>query len=149
MHVTRTFDILDQLTEKYPDTEDILAARVEGAWKKYSTREYVEQAYTFAAALLEMGFQKGDRIASVSNNRPEWNIMDMGMAMAGVVHVPVYPTISKSEYEYILEHAEPGMVLLSDAQLFKKIAPVAEKVKSIDSVYTFNQVEGATHWSEL
>ncbi|MDF1571834.1 MAG: long-chain fatty acid--CoA ligase [Bacteroidales bacterium] len=149
MEITRTFDMLDQIGEKYGHKEDILAARTNGDWKKYSSKEYVSTATAVAYGLMALELKPGDRIVTISNNRPEWNFMDMGMSMAGIVQVPVYPTISAEEYAYILDHAAPKLVVLSDKQLFDKISPIAEKVKSISAVYTFNEIEGARNWKEI
>ncbi len=149
MEITRSFDLLDQIAQKYADKDDMLAAFVNGEWKKYSSKEYVTNAYNIAYGLMALGLKKGDRIVTISNNRPEWNFTDMGMAMAGMVQVPVYPTISADEYDYILGHAEPKLVILSDKGLHDKIAPIAKKKKSISDIYTFNEIEGAKHWTEL
>jgi long-chain acyl-CoA synthetase len=149
MEITRTFDILDQIGQKYGQKEDMLAARVNGEWKRYSSNDYVTTAYSVAYGLMEMGLKKGDRIVTISNNRPEWNFMDMGMALAGVVNVPVYPTISDEEYAYILKHAAPHLVIVSDKTLFNRLSPLAEKVKSVKKVYTFNEIEEASNWKEI
>jgi long-chain acyl-CoA synthetase len=149
MEITRTFDMLDQIGEKYGHKEDILAARSNGGWKKYSSKEYVSTATAIAYGLMALGLKPGDRIVTISNNRPEWNFMDMGMSMAGIVQVPVYPTISAEEYAYILDHAAPKLVVLSDKPLYDKIHPIAAKVKSISDVYTFNEIEGAKNWQEI
>ncbi len=149
MEITRTFDMLDQIGEKYGNKTDILAARANGDWKKYSSQEYVKTAYAIAYGLMAIGLKRGDKIVTISNNRPEWNFMDMGMSMAGIVQVPVYPTISAEEYAYILDHAAPRLVVLSDKQLFEKISPIAKKVKTISGIYTFNEIEGVNYWKEI
>ena len=149
MEPTRTFDILDQIGQKYGQKEDMLAARINGKWKKYSAREYVDTAYAVACGLLALGLKKGDRIVTISNNRPEWNFMDMGMALAGIVNVPVYPTISDEEYSYILNHAAPSLVIVSEKNLYGRLNPLAGQVKSVKKVYTFNELEGVPNWSEI
>jgi len=149
MEITRTFDILDQMGSIYGYKEDTLAARINGTWKKYSSKDYMDNSYAVAYGILSLGLKKGDKIATISNNRPEWNFFDMGMAMAGVVQVPIYPTISEEEYEYILNHAAPKLVVLSDKALFEKIKPIADKIKSVEKVYTFNEVDGAENWTVL
>lgn len=149
MEITRTFDLLDQIGEKYGNKEDMLAARTNGSWKKYSSTEYAETAYSVAYGLLALGLKRGDKIVTISNNRPEWNFMDMGMSMAGIVQVPVYPTISDGEYAYILDHAAPKLVILSDKQLLDKITPIAKKIKSISGIYTFNEIDGTLHWKAI
>ncbi|MFO7722666.1 MAG: long-chain fatty acid--CoA ligase, partial [Bacteroidales bacterium] len=96
-----------------------------------------------------MGFRKGDKIASVSSNRPEWNFIDMGMSMAGVVHVPLYTSLTPEEYENILRHSEARMLIISDQILVKKLKPIAEKIENIEGVYTFDTIEGEKHWGEI
>ena len=148
MEVRRTFDLLDLLQEKYRK-EDILAGKENGVWVRYTTERYVEEANLFAYGLLALGLKKGEAFASLSNNRPEWNFADMGMAQAGIIHVPIYPTLSTEEYRYILEHSAPSFILVSDKALYEKIKPLADRVGSVRDVFTFNQVEGARHWSEI
>src|SRR6056297_1200855 len=105
MEVTRTFDILERLKKQFPK-DDILAGKQNGEWVKYNTTEYINYVNWFSCGLLSMGFEKGDKIATIANNRPEWNFVDFGMAQIGVIHVPVYPTIGPEEYEYILNHLQ-------------------------------------------
>ena len=65
-------------------------------------------------ALLKMGIQPGDKIAMISNNRSEWNICDIGVLQTGAQNVPIYPTISKEDYEYVLNHSEATYCFVSD-----------------------------------
>jgi long-chain acyl-CoA synthetase len=148
MEVTRIFDILDLYREKYIK-DDALAGKENGAWVKYSSSQYVDTATLISYGLLASGFKKGDRIATIANNRPEWNIIDMGMSQAGLIHIPIYPTISADEYNYILNHSEPSLVFISDKTLYEKIRPICEKIPSIKGIFTFNPVEGAKNWKEL
>ena len=149
MKATRLFDLLDQYMEKYPQKDDVVAAKIDGEWVKYSSKDYTENAYNLAYGLLAMGVKPGDRIATVSNNRPEWNFLDMAMNLTGVIHVPVYPTISNEDFEYVLNHAEPKLLVVSDNVLFAKLDPIAKKVSSIQDVYTFNTIDGAKNWKEI
>jgi len=148
MEVTRTFDILDLYREKNIK-DDALAGKEDGVWVKYSSAQYVENVTLISYGLFAFGLKKGDRIATISNNRPEWNFVDMGMSQAGLIHVPVYPTISAEEYTYILDHAEPSLVFISDKTLLEKIRPICEKIPAIKAIFTFNQIEGARNWKEL
>jgi long-chain acyl-CoA synthetase len=100
MEVKRTFDILALMHEKY-NRDDALMVKRNGKWDKYSTSEYKEHVDNFSYGLIELGFKKGDKIATVSNNRPEWNMVDMGLGQVGGVHVPIYPNISDEEYAHI------------------------------------------------
>lgn len=149
MKITRLFDLLDQYGELYRDKKDALGAKVNGSWITYSSEDYIHYAYTLSYGLLALGFKPGDKIATVSNNRPEWNFLDMAMNLAGVIHVPVYPTISEADFKYILNHAEPKFLVVSDTSLFNKLSKVAEEVASIENIYTFNEIEGAKNWREI
>ena len=148
MEITRTFDILDLHAQQHKK-EDALAAKVDGTWQKISSELYHRRATLVSYALLALGLKKGDRIAVITDNRPEWNYMDMGASQAGIVTVPIYPTIAAEEYEYILKDAEPRLLFLADEGLLKKIKPVLGGVSSIEAFYTFNKIEGERHWEEL
>jgi long-chain acyl-CoA synthetase len=148
MEITRTFDLLKLYKEKY-QMEDALAGKEKGIWVRYSSDQYIDYANNVSFGLLALGLKKGDKVATISNNRPQWNFVDMGVAQAGIIHVPIYPTISKEEYEYILNDAKPSVIFLSDKALYDKIKPIADKVDSVKEVYTFNEVETAKNWMEV
>lgn len=149
MEVTRTFDLLSRYAELYAHKDDALACKVNGNWVKYSTADYINNATYISHGLLALGLKKGDKIATIANNRPEWNFVDMGVSQAGMVHVPIYPTISKEEYEYILNHAEPSVIFVSDKALYAKIKPIGDSVKTVKNVYTFDDIEGAKNVKEV
>jgi long-chain acyl-CoA synthetase len=148
--ITRIFDLLEQYRTLYPIDDALAYKKTSGKnWVKYSSDEYVENANNVSCGLLRMGYQPGDKIAMISNNRPEWNFFDMGMAQIGVVSVPIYPTISTEEYRYILNHAAPKMLILSDKLLLEKLRPLIDESVSIRDVYTFNHLEGEHNWKEI
>jgi long-chain acyl-CoA synthetase len=147
--VRRTFDLLDRYKNLYSQKTDALAGKVNGSWVKISSREYIEKANLFSFGLLAMDIKKGDKIAIISNNRPEWNIVDMGMSQIGVINIPIYPTISLDDFSYIFLHSEPKLVLISDKILHEKLKPLILKTKSVEGVYTFNQINGAKNWLEI
>ena len=146
--ITRTFDLFEQYRQ-FP-LDDALACKVAGKWVKYSSDEYIQYANDISCGLLALGYKRGDKIALISNNRPEWNFFEMGMAQIGITSVPIYPTISQSEYKYILDHATPRMLVISDKLLLEKLRPLFEcSSSSIENVYTFNNVEGVSNWKEV
>jgi long-chain acyl-CoA synthetase len=149
MEPTRTFDLLTRIQNLYADKTDVLAGKEDGKWKRYSVKEYIDYCNSVSYALLSMGIKKGDKVALISNNRPEWNFTDFGISQIGAVSVPIYPTISSEEYEYILGHAEPKLVFISDKLLYEKIKPIADKTPAISDIYTFDKIAGAKHFSEL
>jgi len=149
MEITRLFDILELYRNDYAGKEDAFAKNVNGKWIRYSAEDYIDLCTNVSLGLLELGLEKGDRVATISQNRPEWNMMDMGIAQAGMVHVPIYPTISSVEQEYILNHCEAKVLCVSDQMLLKKVKPVLEKINSIKAIYTYNEIEGEEHWLSL
>jgi long-chain acyl-CoA synthetase len=149
MEIKRTFDLLQHCLESYPPREDVLAGKKDGKWIKYSLKDYMEIVNLVGYGLYALGLEKGDKVALISNNRPEWNFADMGMSQAGIVNVPIYPTISTEEYTYILQHAEPKIVLVSDKGLYQKLKPVVEKIPTVQKMYSFSEVEGAPNWNEI
>lgn len=146
--ITRLFDIPYYQLEKYPKA-DCLSGKEKGVWKKYSINEYLDLANSFSKGLIAMGLQPGDKIALISNNRPEWNIADIGILQAGVIGVPVYPTISGNDYKFIFNDAEVKICLVSDEELYNKVASVKSEIPSLQEIYTFNQLEGKLHWTEI
>lgn len=148
VEVTRTFDILERYIHKFP-RDDALGGKKDGDWYTYSTEEYYKKSHQFALGLLAMGLKKGDKIATVTSNRPEWNFADMGMAMTGVVHVPMYPNIGEDEYKYILEHSEARMLIVGDKRLYESLSPLAKTISGIESIYSFEELEDVKNYSEI
>ncbi|MCT4639659.1 MAG: long-chain fatty acid--CoA ligase [Bacteroidales bacterium] len=130
----RIFDLLDRYKELFSEKTDALAGKRDGKWIKYSTSDYIEISHNFAYGLLESGFTKGDKIATITNNRPEWNFVDMALAMTGMIHVPIYATISAEEYKYILDHAGVKAIFFGNNAIEKKIA-------AIDDVISGNNIK--------
>jgi len=148
MEVTRTFDLLERYRENY-DKEVALAVKRNGEWHTWSTRDYIDAAYSFAFGLLASGMAKGDKILTVTNNRPEWNIADHGMAMCGIIHVPVYASLSEDEYSYIIAHSGVKMVLVSDKKLHDKLLPGCRKAGIEDRLYSFDDHAEMRSWNMI
>jgi long-chain acyl-CoA synthetase len=148
MKVTRTFDIVDQLLEKYP-REDALAVKRNGSWEKFSTQDYKNNVDWFSLGLLAMGFKKGDKIVTISNNRPEWNFMDAGMAQVGVIHVPIYPNNGSRELRHIFAHSEARIIIVSSQELYNKVIKIADETENIEKVWSIDQLEGVSNFKEI
>ena len=149
MSVTRLFDLLDNYKKNYGDKQDALAAKVNGQWVKHSIDEFIETSTAMAYAFINLGLQPGDKVALIANNRPEWNFSDFGMQMAGVINVPIYPTISEHDLKFILNDGEIKYVLVSGKDLFEKVKRVASDAPTVKDIYTFDKVDGTKHYSEL
>jgi long-chain acyl-CoA synthetase len=147
--INRLFDFPYHQLEKY-NLADALVTKQNGVWVKTSTQEYIDKANAISRALLRIGVQKNDKIAVISsNNRTEWHIMDTGILQTGAQNVPVYPTITEEDYDYILNHCEATYVFVSDVELLDKIKAIKANVPSLKDIYSFNEIEGCKNWSEL
>jgi long-chain acyl-CoA synthetase len=156
MKPTRLFDCIDyQLAQGAK--EDMLAAKEEGGiWRKYSTREVRETVDKFSAGLLhmqigpnDMSIEGRDKIAVISNNRPEWILLDLAVQQIGAVLTPIYPTISVNELEFVLNDAAVKLVFVSDIDLYEKVQSIREKTPSVKAVFTFNPIQQALHWKDI
>lgn len=149
MEVTRLFDLLPFYKTSFKQKDDVLAGKDGGKWIKYSIDQYIENVNNISYGLLKLGVQPGDKIATISNNRPEWNFVDMAILQIGAVHVPIYPTISESDYKYILKHSEVSFVFISGRDILRKIEHILPEINAVQDVYTFKAIEGIKHLDEL
>ena len=145
---TRTFEYLDILKEKFPK-DDIFAKIVNGKWVKISVDEYIENSWNTASGLLAKGYQPGDKIAVVCNNRPEWNYLDMGCTLARLVFVPVYTTLSESEFLHVFNHSDSKLIVLGGKSLYNKLKPVIEKMDHPVEVMTIDDCGLAFSFDDL
>jgi len=149
MEVTRIFDLLPHYEWKFKPKEDVIAAKENGEWAKYSIRQYRDIVEQISYGFLTLGVQPGDKIAQISSNRTEWNFVDMAILQVGAIHVPIYPTISESDYEYILNHAEVTYVFVSGMELLRKIQHILPRIPYIKGIYTYKDHHELKHLSEL
>ena len=146
---TRLFDIPHYQLEHIP-MNLMMTSKVGGEWKSYSTKEFIEAVDQTSRALLELGVKHGDKVALIShNNRCEWNIMDHALLQIGAVDVPIYPTMTEADYEYIFNHSESIYCFVSNDELYDKVSAVLGKCEHMKKVYTFEHYEGKNHWSEV
>ena len=127
-----------------------MSSKVGGKWKSYSTSEFIDAVNQAARGLLELGIKHGDKVALIAhNNRCEWNIMDHALLQIGAVDVPIYPTMTEDDYEYIFNHSESIYCFVSNDELYDKVTNVLDKCKGMKKVYSFEKYEGRNHWSEV
>lgn len=149
MEVTRIFDLLPYYEEKFKPKDDVIASKEGGEWVKVSIKQYREIVDNISYAFLALGVKPGDRIAQISPNRIEWNFVDMAILQVGAIHVPIYPTISESDYKYILGHAGAKFVFISGMELLRKIQHILPDVPSIEGIYTYKDLHEYKHLNEL
>ena len=138
----RTFDLLPRYVERYGKKKVMFACKVDGAWKKYISRDFVKMTDVISQGLIGLGVGKGDRVVVVSNNCPQWNMVDFAVQQIGAILVPIYPTARQSDYEHILNHAEPKVVFEEGALIHKKVKPVLDQMSVRPKEFAFNPVEG-------
>ncbi|MBP6758557.1 MAG: AMP-binding protein [Flavobacterium sp.] len=147
--ITRLFDFPYYQLEHY-NIPDALVTKYNGVWVKTSTEEYIAKANAVSRALLRMGIEKDDKIALIStNNRTEWNIMDIGILQTGAQSVPIYPTISETDYEYILNHSGSIYCFASDAEVLRKINLIKANLPNLKEVFSFDEIDGCKNWKDL
>lgn len=146
-HPTRLFDLLVYQYKNHP-LEDALCQKNKGKWHKISSKQLIQITNMISLGLLELGLKKGDKIAIVSENRPEWNIIDFACQQIGVVTVPMYPNIGPKDYEYILHETDVKIVFVSNSQILQKINKALYDLRNV-KVFTFNGIKGEDSWRRL
>ena len=147
MKPTRLFDFLAQQLEQPLDR--CLNTKYNGKWEATSTQEFYDKVQQASRKLLQMGLKHGDKVALIStNNRTEWCIMDQAVLQLGATTVPIYPTITGPEYEYVLTHSESRFCFISDAEIFEKLTTVAKNTM-LEGIYSFEDVKGCDSWNML
>ena len=144
----RLFDIPYYQLEKYPNPK-MFVTKTNGIWVPLSAQNFLEEVMEVSKGLIALGVNKGDNIALVSNNRYEWNIMDIAIQQVGAIVVPLYPNISESDYKYILNDAGIKLCVVGNAELSAKIQHIRNEVPSLLHLFTFDQVESCPNWKEI
>lgn len=128
---------------------DAFTQKENGTWVKMSSADFVAKSQQFSLGLQQLGIQKGDRIAIISNNRTEWHLTDLAALQIGVVNVPIYPNITEDDYNYILNDCGAKIVFVSDDMILEKIVNIKDKVPSISHIFSYNNIQNQPHYSEV
>ena len=148
IQVTRLFDIPQYQLEKY-NLNKALTTKYNGEWLSISSQDYINQSNAISRGLLRLGVKPNDKIAVISRtNRTEWSVLDMGILQIGAQNVPIYPTIVKEDYEYIINHSESIYCFVSDTEVLEKLNSIKEKT-AIKGVYTFDEIAEENHWTDV
>ncbi len=148
IEITRLFDFPYHQLEKY-NLQKSLTTNYNGEWKSISTQEYVDKANAISRGLLRLGVKPNDKIAIIStNNCTEWNICDIGILQTGAQNVPIYPTISKEDYQYVLSHSEATYCFASDEEIVGKLNQIKGNT-NLKEVFTFKDIVGEKSWNEV
>lgn len=146
--IKRLFDFPYYQLANFP-LEKSLTTKYNGSWESLSTKQYLDKANAISRGLLRLGVLPNEKIAVISSgNRTEWNIMDIGILQIGAQNVPVYPTISEEDYEYVLNHSESTYCFVSDTEVLEKVNAIRQNT-NLKEVYCFDEIEGCKSWKEL
>lgn len=149
IEITRIFDFAYYQLDKY-DLSRSMVSKASGAWVTTSSKEFITKVNIVSRGLIALGVKPNDKIALISStNRTEWNILDIALLQIGAINVPIYPTISKADYQYIFNHAEVKFCFLSDEALFEKANAVHKEVKSLKKIFSFDVIKDCPHWEEV
>ncbi|WP_448670127.1 AMP-dependent synthetase/ligase [Chryseobacterium koreense] len=149
MTIKRIFVFAHNALEKY-SREDMFVTKYHGEWEKTSTQEYINMGNQISRGLLKLGIKPGDKISLITTaTRTEWAVMDLGISQIGAVSVPVYPSISPEDYDFIFNDAEVKYCFVSDRELLDKVMQIKPNVSSLQGVFTFDQIDGAANWREI
>ncbi|PRY89799.1 AMP-dependent synthetase/ligase [Mongoliibacter ruber] len=146
MTITRLFEIINHQIATF-DKEVALAQKIDGKWKTYSSRDLKKIVDNLGLAFLASGIEKDEKVAIISNNRPEWNFVDLALQQIGAISVPMYPTISADDYKYIFEHAEVKQVFVGDEEIYQKALTAAAGTDI--RIFSFDRIEGCENWEEF
>lgn len=148
METTRLFDLIPYQIAKYPKS-DAVASKVNGSWSKLSIQELQRLANGYSLGLLVLNIKKDDKIAVVTHNRTEWNIIDIAIQQIGAVTVPLYPTLLEADFKYIFNDAGVKMIFVSDEALYQKAKNASKDLEFVPPIYSFNQIDGVDNWQKI
>ncbi|MGJ1433789.1 AMP-dependent synthetase/ligase [Sphingobacterium spiritivorum] len=138
--LTRVFDFITRYKEEF-SKPIMVAGKRDGKWKTYSTDEFIEIIDNISKAMLARGVKKGDRIALMSGNRPEWNFVDFAANQIGAAIVPLYPTLSSQDLTYIIADAEVRSIFVSNAELTGKVKTALKENNLEINLFTFEKID--------
>ena len=148
-HPTRLFDFAYYQKEHY-NLSHAFVDKVDGQWKATSITEFIEKGNAISLALLRLDIAINDKIGLISmTNRSEWNICDLGILQVGAQDIPIYPTSTKEDYQYILNHSESVICFVSCREVYDKISAIRDQVPTLKYIYSFDVLDDCPHWSEL
>lgn len=144
------YDIMLHYNERHPEQKIALSGKIgKNKWNEYTPQQYKKTANELSCALLAKGIRKGDKVAVISTNRPEWTITQMAVLQIGAVLVPIYPTITADDYQYILQHCEAKLVIMEGEIVMRKIQSVAANIPTLKDIYTFADRKEYPYWDQL
>lgn len=112
-----------------------------GTYQDISYTEFGASVDAFSKGLSALGVQKGDRVAILSENRPEWAISDFGILKAGAVNVPMFSTLTAAQVGYILNDSGAKIICISTTKQLEKVITIREEVPSLEQIIIYDELE--------
>ncbi len=147
MENLRLFDLLHNLLTM-PLKEDALAAKENGKWRKYGTKEYIDSVNNLSYAFIDLGINPGDKIGLIANNRPEWNFIDYACLQTGSINTPLYPTIAEHDLKHVIGDADIKYFFVSNEAAYKKVKACSEG-SSVKEIFCIDPVQGIRSVKDL
>ena len=147
--INRIFDLLDLYRTNYSDKQNAFGFKSKNVWNTYSACEYVDHVDRFSKGLIQLGVQKGDMIATIIGNCPEWNIIDMALMQIGAIQIPIYPNISRPNYDYIFKETQVKYIFVQNNEIYDRIKLTAKNFSSIKEIYAIEKTFAVKSWKEI
>ncbi len=144
----RVFD-LPRFQERNTPDISIFNYKEKDEWKGISTTDFINRVNNISKGLIANGIQPNDKVALISENRLEWNLVDFAIQQIGAVVVAIYPNISDNDYEFILNDAEIKLCFVSNDFLYQRLLGIKDTVPNLEQVYTFNTYPHTPNWIEF
>jgi long-chain acyl-CoA synthetase len=130
-------DVFRQVAKTHP-RPDTLNYKHNGQWASISSAELLARAQKIAAGLYSIGLRHGDRLALLSDSRVEWTLVDAGCIFAGVIDVPIYPTLTPPQVRYILKDSGASALVLANAEKFTELSEILAECPQVRQVVIFD-----------
>lgn len=133
------------------DKPDAFLRQTPTGWEPVSHREVIERIHALYKALLDLGLQRGDRVAILSENRLEWALADLALMCTGAVSVPVYPTLPSEQMAVVLEDSGARFIFVSTEEQRQKVVEARDDLPALERVFVFDDTtaEGAQSFGAL
>jgi long-chain acyl-CoA synthetase len=128
--VTTLPQIFLNTLNSYPK-DDLMLVKREGAYVPISTRQFGDAVKDFCLGLNSLGFRAGDKLCLLSENRPEWVMMDLATLCAGGLTVPIYTTLVTEQIGFIIDDSDATVVVVSNAELWEKVEPLRARLSKV------------------
>lgn len=138
-------EMFERLTAKFAnERRPVLMEKEEGRYGAISYSELRRKVELFALGLASVGVKRGDHVSIISENRPEWIVADMGMLYLGAVNVPIYPTLTSKQIEFIFNDSGVKVAIVSNQLQLAKVQKIISDVKSLKRVVVMTPGQGAS-----